>query len=110
MFLAERGLVHRAFTSHAVQLVSSGVAKLGMSEMMVREGMVVSMPGDIGWQCLYNWLSPEVLMWEECVARQESDVYGLCCLIWEVCMVEVPWGDGGHGDCHHGHQGLLSQT
>ena len=53
MFLAGRGLVHRAVTSHAVQMVSSGVAKLGMSEMMVREGMVVSRPGDTGWQCLY---------------------------------------------------------
>ena len=32
MFLAGRGLVHRAVTSHAVQMVSSGVAKLGMLE------------------------------------------------------------------------------
>ena len=81
MFLAGRGLVHRAVTSHAVQMVSSGVAKLGMLELTVREGVVVSRPGDTGWQCLYNWLSPEVLMWIESVARQESDVYSLCCLI-----------------------------
>ena len=34
-------------------------------------------------------------MSEECVARQESDVYSLCCLILEVCMEEGPWGDRG---------------
>ena len=34
-------------------------------------------------------------MREECVARQESEVYSLCRLSWEVCMEEVPWGDRG---------------
>ena len=95
MFLAGRGLVHRAVTSHAVQMVNKRMAKLGMLEMTVREGMVVSRPADTGWQCLYNWLSPEVLLSEECVAQQESDVYSLCCLVWELCMGEVPWGDRG---------------
>ena len=57
--------------------------------------MVVSRPADTGWQCLYNWLSPEVLLSEECVAQQESDVYSLCCLVWELCMGEVPGGTGG---------------
>ena len=45
--------MHRAVSSHAGQMVSSRVAKLGMLEMTVREGMVVSRPGDTGWQCLY---------------------------------------------------------
>ena len=49
MFLAGRGLVHRAVTSHAVQMVNKRVAKLGMLETTVREGMVVSRPADTGW-------------------------------------------------------------
>jgi serine/threonine protein kinase len=103
MFLAGKGLVHRAVTSHAVQMVSRRVAKLGMLEMTVREGDVVARPADTGWQCLYNWLSPEVLVREKCVARQASDVYSLCCLIWELCMGQVPWGDQALDHIHRGH-------
>ena len=93
LYLAGRGLVHRAVTSHAVQLTSRGVAKLGQLEMTVREGVLVGRPDDTGRQSLYNWLSPEVLVQVDCVARQASDVYSLCCVMWEMCTGQVPWGD-----------------
>ena len=93
MFLAGRGFVHRAITSHAVQMINKGVAKLGMLEVTVKEGKVVSRPLDTGWQCVYNWLSPEVLLTEQSIARKEGDVYSLCCMMWELCMQEVPWKD-----------------
>ena len=92
MFLAEKGFVHRAITSHAVQLTRTGIAKLGQLELAVSEGECVGRPPDKGRQSLYNWLSPEVLINEEGSARQESDVYSLCCVIWELFTGEVPWG------------------
>jgi hypothetical protein len=93
VFLAEKGLVRRAVTSHAVQLTRRGIAKLGQLELTVSEGECVGRPPDKGRQSLYNWLNPEVMLSEEGRARQESDVYSLCCVIWELFTGEVPWGD-----------------
>ena len=38
--------------------------------------------GCAGWQCLYNWLSPEVLRGE--AVSKLSDVYSLCALVYEL--------------------------
>ena len=92
MFLAEKGFVQRAVTFNAVQLTRSGIAKLGQLELAVSKGECVGRPPDKSRHSLYNWLSPEVLISEEVRARQESDVYSLCCVIWELFTGEVPWG------------------
>ena len=86
VYLSELGLVHSSVSSHAVLMVNSTVAKLGMFERMVGEGEDVSSPLDI----LYPWTSPEILLGHNAALR-ESDVYSLCCLLWEMIRVEVPW-------------------
>ena len=101
LFLAERDLVHMAVTSHAVQLTRHGVAKLGQLELTVHEGAIVRRPTDTGFKILYNWLSPEVLGWDHAEARFTSDVYSLCCVIWELYTGEVPWGDCGAAEIVH---------
>jgi serine/threonine protein kinase len=101
MFLAERDLVHRAVTSHAVQLTRPGVAKVGQLELTVHDGEIVRRPTDEGFQKLYNWLSPEVLGWDHTEARSTSDVYSLCWVIWELFTGEVPWGDYGAAEIVH---------
>ena len=86
-YLSERGLVHSSVSSHAVLMVNSTLAKLGMFERMVEEGEDLSPPPDI----LYPWSSPEILLGHN-VALAEGDVYSLCCLLWEMVKMKVPWG------------------
>ena len=52
LFLAGRNLIHRAVTSHAVQLTRHGVAKLGQLELAVHESEIVRRPTDTGFQKL----------------------------------------------------------
>ena len=68
-------------------MVNSTLAKLGMFERMVEEGEDLSPPPDI----LYPWSSPEILLGHN-VALAEGDVYSLCCLLWELVRMKVPWG------------------
>ena len=53
IYLSERGLVHFSVSSHAVLMVNSTLAKLGMFERMVEEGEDLSPLPDI----LYPWTS-----------------------------------------------------
>ena len=85
LYLSERGLVHSSVSSHAVLMVNSTQAKLGMFERMVEEGEDLSPPPDI----LYPWTSPEILMGHN-VALAEGDVYSLCCLLWEMVKMKAP--------------------
>ena len=64
----------------------STLAKLGMFERMVEEGEDLSPPPDI----LYPWTGPEILLGHN-VALAEGDVYSLCCLLWEMVKMKVPW-------------------
>ena len=52
------GLVHGSVSSHAVQLVAGGVAKVSLLERTVAECEPLQPPP----ACLYNWTSPEILL------------------------------------------------
>jgi len=91
LYLADRGVVHRAVSSHAVQVTTPArQVKLGMLEAAVRTGKCAARPPD---PRLYSWLAPELLAGRTCLARVESDVYSLCCVIWELVHNKVPWAD-----------------
>ena len=70
LYLNERGRVHSSVSSHAVLMVNTTVAKLGMFERMVEEGEDVRPPPDT----LYPWTSPEILLGHN-VALAESDIF-----------------------------------
>ena len=42
-----------------------------------------------GWQCFYNWLSPEVLRGE--AVSKQSDVYSLCSVVYELSTGVCFW-------------------
>ena len=91
IYLEDRDVVHRVVSSHAVQVTTlAGQVKLGMLEAAVRAGQHAMRPLDTK---LYNWLGPELLASQHCQARVESDVYGLCCLIWELVHNQVSAGE-----------------
>jgi len=96
IYLEDRDVVHRVVSSHAVQVTTlAGQVKLGMLEAAVRAGQHAMRPLDTK---LYNWLGPELLASQHCQARVESDVYGLCCLIWEMVHNQVPWAGKSAAD------------
>ena len=87
-FLHSHEYVHCALTSHAVQLVSMNVAKLGQLEMMVdcaHKGIAEHSQAVLGCAGLEGgcaWLSPEVL--GGITVSKVSDVYSLCCVVYEL--------------------------
>ena len=92
LYLEDQDLVHSSVSSHAVQMVSLNIAKLGMMERVVMEDEDAYPPPE----SLYNWTSPEILLSilhddVDGVAMRENDVYSLCCLIWEMCTKQIPW-------------------
>ena len=91
LYLDTMGLVHGSVSSHAVQLVAGGVAKVSLLERTVAECEPLQPPP----ACLYNWTSPEILLAvagrAELVALAENDVYSLCCLLWEMVTRALPW-------------------
>ncbi|XP_007904372.2 uncharacterized protein LOC103186913 [Callorhinchus milii] len=94
IYLHSRGYIHRAITSHAVQLVLPGIAKLSNFEFMVEsvDGGIYSdlsrfpVPPQF-----YNWLAPEVIRGK--FSSVKSDIYSLCTLIQELFTDTVPWED-----------------
>eukprot|EP00090_Calanus_glacialis_P012302 TRINITY_DN2079_c0_g2_i5.p1 TRINITY_DN2079_c0_g2~~TRINITY_DN2079_c0_g2_i5.p1 ORF type:complete len:1033 (+),score=228.16 TRINITY_DN2079_c0_g2_i5:42-3101(+) len=98
IFLHNLHFLHCAITSHAIQLVSTSVAKLGQFEFVIdsrqtqTQGLAEhsqSLLDCAGWQCFYNWLSPEVLRGE--AVSKQSDVYSLCCVVYELSTGTIPW-------------------
>ena len=77
LYLSERGLVHSSVSSHAVLMVNSTLAKLGMFERMVEEGEDLSPPPDI----LYPW----ILLGHN-AALAQGDVYSLCYVLPSKCV------------------------
>ncbi|NXP81667.1 TEX14 kinase, partial [Ramphastos sulfuratus] len=91
-FLHSRGFIHRSLTSYAVQMVSSGEAKLCNLEYMIesKDGGAHSdltrVPVPVQ---LYRWCSPEVIL--EKVVTVKSDIYSFCVVMQEALTETPPW-------------------
>ncbi|KFP38591.1 Inactive serine/threonine-protein kinase TEX14, partial [Chlamydotis macqueenii] len=91
-FLHSRGFIHRSVTSYAVQIVSSGEAKLCNLEYMTeskdggehRDLTRIPIPVQ-----LHKWCSPEVIL--EKVVTVKSDVYSFCAVVQEALTETLPW-------------------
>ncbi|NXI41015.1 TEX14 kinase, partial [Galbula dea] len=91
-FLHSRGFLHRSLTSYAVQIVSSGEAKLCNLEYMVesKDGgehsdlTRIPVPAQ-----LHRWCSPEVILEEVVTVR--SDIYSFCAVVQEALTETPPW-------------------
>ncbi|NXE29570.1 TEX14 kinase, partial [Ardeotis kori] len=91
-FLHSRGFIHRSVTSYAVQIVSSGEAKLCNLEYMIeskdggehRDLTRIPVPVQ-----LHKWCSPEVIL--EKVVTVKSDVYSFCAVVQEALTETLPW-------------------
>ncbi|XP_054250505.1 inactive serine/threonine-protein kinase TEX14 [Indicator indicator] len=91
-FLHSHGFIHRSLTSYAVQMLSSGVAKLCNLEYMIesKDGGAHSdltrVPVPVQ---LYRWCSPEVIL--EKAVTVKSDIYSFCVLMQEALTETPPW-------------------
>uniref|UniRef100_A0A8C4VA99 Testis expressed 14, intercellular bridge forming factor n=1 Tax=Falco tinnunculus TaxID=100819 RepID=A0A8C4VA99_FALTI len=91
-FLHSRGFIHRSVTSYAIQIVSSGEAKLCNLEYMIesRDGGehsdLTRIPVPVQ---LYKWCSPEVIL--EKVVTVKSDIYSFCTVLQEALTETPPW-------------------
>ncbi|KAM6296742.1 inactive serine/threonine-protein kinase TEX14 [Aegotheles albertisi] len=91
-FLHSRGFIHRSVTSHAVQIVSSGEAKLCNLEYMIesRDGGehsdLTRIPVPVQ---LHKWCSPEVIL--EKAVTVKSDIYSFCTVLQEALTETPPW-------------------
>ncbi|KFP32409.1 Inactive serine/threonine-protein kinase TEX14, partial [Colius striatus] len=96
-FLHCRGFIHRSVTSYAVQIVSSGEAKLCNLEYMIESkdggehSDLTRSPVPVQ---LYRWCSPEVILGS--VVTVKSDVYSFCAVVQEALTETLPWK--GHED------------
>ncbi|NXW47170.1 TEX14 kinase, partial [Nyctiprogne leucopyga] len=93
-FLHSRGFIHRSVTSYAVQIVSSGEAKLCNLEYMIESkdggehSDLTRIPVPVQ---LYKWCSPEVIL--EKAVTVKSDIYSLCAVVQEALTETPPWKD-----------------
>ncbi|KAM9272799.1 inactive serine/threonine-protein kinase TEX14 [Morus bassanus] len=91
-FLHSRGFIHRSVTSYAIQIVSSGEAKLCNLEYMVESkdggehSDLTRIPVPVQ---LYRWCSPEVIL--EKVVTVKSDIYSFCTVMQEALTETPPW-------------------
>ncbi|XP_065588306.1 inactive serine/threonine-protein kinase TEX14 [Cyrtonyx montezumae] len=91
-FLHSRGFIHRTITSHAVQIVSSGEAKLCNLEYMIESKndgehsdlTRIPVPAQ-----LYKWCSPEVILEKNVTVK--SDIYSFCTVMQEALTETLPW-------------------
>ncbi|NWR84666.1 TEX14 kinase, partial [Furnarius figulus] len=91
-FLHYRGFLHRSLSSHAIQIVSSGEAKLCNLEYMVESkdggehSDLTRIPVPVQ---LYRWCSPEVVLERAITVR--SDVFSFCAVLQEALTESPPW-------------------
>ncbi|NXM27817.1 TEX14 kinase, partial [Oxyruncus cristatus] len=91
-FLHSRGFIHRSLSSHAIQMVSPGEAKLCNLEYMVQSkdsgehSDLTRIPVPVQ---LYRWCSPEVIL--ERAVTVKSDVYSFCAVLQEALTESPPW-------------------
>ncbi|KAM6242612.1 LOW QUALITY PROTEIN: inactive serine/threonine-protein kinase TEX14 [Porphyrio hochstetteri] len=91
-FLHSRGFIHRSVTSYAIQIVSSGEAKLCNLEYMIesKDGgehsdlTRIPVPAQ-----LYKWCSPEVILGKAVTVK--SDIYSFCTVMQEALTETLPW-------------------
>ncbi|NXC24508.1 TEX14 kinase, partial [Campylorhamphus procurvoides] len=92
-FLHCRGFIHRSLSSHAIQVVSSGEAKLCNLEFMIESkdsgehSDLTRIPVPVQ---LYRWCSPEVVL-ERAVTTVRADVYSFCAVLQEALTESPPW-------------------
>ncbi|NXK86680.1 TEX14 kinase, partial [Formicarius rufipectus] len=91
-FLHSRGFIHRSLSSHAIQLVSAGEAKLCNLEYLIqsRDGGERSdlsrLPLPVQ---LHRWCAPEVVL--EGAVTVRADVYSFCAVLQEALTESPPW-------------------
>ncbi|XP_062479432.1 inactive serine/threonine-protein kinase TEX14 isoform X1 [Pezoporus occidentalis] len=91
-FLHSCGFIHRSVTSYAIQIVSSGEAKLCNLEYMIESkdggehSDLTRIPVPVQ---LYKWCSPEVIF--EKVVTVKSDIYSFCAVVQEALTETLPW-------------------
>ncbi|XP_015736393.1 inactive serine/threonine-protein kinase TEX14 isoform X3 [Coturnix japonica] len=91
-FLHSRGFIHRTISSYAIQIVSSGEAKLCNMEYMIesKDGgehsdlTRIPVPAQ-----LYKWCSPEVILEKSVTVK--SDIYSFCTVMQEALTETLPW-------------------
>ncbi|KAM4701993.1 inactive serine/threonine-protein kinase TEX14 [Discoglossus pictus] len=92
IFLHWRGYIHRSLSSHAVQIVSTGLAKVSNFEYMVESkdsgahSDLTHLPVPAQ---LYHWAAPEVILGKMVTAK--CDVYSFCTIIQELLTDTLPW-------------------
>ncbi|XP_071621638.1 inactive serine/threonine-protein kinase TEX14 isoform X2 [Heliangelus exortis] len=91
-FLHYRGFIHRSLSSYAIQIVSSGEAKLCNLEYMIESkdggehSDLTRIPVPVQ---LYKWCSPEVIL--EKMVTEKSDIYSFCAVVQEALTETPPW-------------------
>ncbi|XP_036197709.1 inactive serine/threonine-protein kinase TEX14 [Myotis myotis] len=96
-YLHSWGFIHRALSSYAVHIVSTGEARLTNLEYMLesqdrdvhRDLTRVPLPAQ-----LYKWAAPEVILQKEITVK--SDIYSFSVIIQEILTDNIPW-DGLDG-------------
>ncbi|NXF99195.1 TEX14 kinase, partial [Sakesphorus luctuosus] len=91
-FLHSQGFVHRSLSSYAIQVVSSGEAKLCNLEYMIQSqdsgehSDLTRIPVPVQ---LYRWCSPEVVL--ERAVTDRADVFSFCAVLQEALTESPPW-------------------
>ncbi|CAL8131442.1 unnamed protein product [Orchesella dallaii] len=95
------GYLHGFVNSHSIFLVDSSRAKLGCfeyatpigaSKEVVQSSAHPSLRSDNHLAFYRHWAAPELISGKRPLTAS-SDIYSLCCVMWEIIYGEVPWKD-----------------